>query len=197
MAEDEKDEEGALGVNKKLRIISISGEITYRLAEAFFNALYDFELLSSKKPLNIYINSEGGSTDAMFKIYDLIKNSPLFITTIVAGYASSAGFIVFLAGDLRKAFPHAFFGFHAMTTYFFNNASENPHEARESAFYQNQVLDAMVKIVKDSSNMPEKTIRKYFRILTRINVETALKFGLVNEVINPPKKVMPKFLRKS
>lgn len=186
------DEKSKLCFNKKLRAISISGIINWQLAEEFFNVLRGFESLSSKEPLTIYINSEGGDVYVMFKIYDHIRNSPLYIITVVAGCASSAGFIVFLAGDLRKAFPHAFLGFHAPTVYFTNNANENPAEAKESAFHQNQILDAMVKIVEDNSNMSEKKIRKYFNILTRINVKIALKLGLVNEVINPLKKVPPK-----
>ena len=186
------EETGGLYFNKKLRLVSISGVITWSLADEFFNVLTGFELLSQKKPLTIYINSEGGDTYAMFKIYDHIKNSPLFVVTIVAGCASSAGFIIFLAGDQRIMFPNAFLGFHAPSIYFCDGSSEGPAESEESAFHQKHLLNAMVSIVKNNSNMTEKIIRKYFRILTRIDAKTALKFGLVNEIINPPKKVLPK-----
>jgi len=148
--------------------------------------------MALKKPLTIYINSEGGDVYAMFKIYDHIRNSLLPVVTIVVGCASSAGFIIFLAGDLRKALPNAVFGFHAPSIYFCGGGSEGPSETDESAIHQNRLLNAVVKIVKNSSNMSEKNIREYFRILTRIDVKTALKFGLVHEIINPPKKILPK-----
>ncbi len=193
---DSSEETGRLCFNKNSRFISISGIISDKLADEFFNILTGFESLSSRKPLIIYINSEGGDTYAMFKIYDHIRNSPLPVVTVVAGYASSAGFIIFLAGDLRMAFPNAFLGFHAPTFYFSNDASESPAESEESTFHQNRILDAMVKIVKDNSNMPEKMIRKYFRVLTRIDVKTALKFGLAHRVIDTPKKILPKFWHK-
>jgi len=186
------EENGRLFFHKGWRSISISGEIHWQLADELFNVLRDFESRLSRKPLTIYINSEGGDTYDMFKIYDHIKNSPLPIVTVVAGLALSAGFIIFLAGDLRKAFPNAILGFHGPTTYFCDGDSEGPVEAAELAFHQNRVLNTLVKIVKDNSNMPERIIRKYFSILTRINVETALKFSLVHQVINPPKKVLPK-----
>ncbi|MBI2634930.1 MAG: ATP-dependent Clp protease proteolytic subunit [Parcubacteria group bacterium] len=185
-------ETGRLSFHKSSRYISISGEIDQKLADEFFNTLIGFESLKSRKPLTIYINSEGGDVDDMFKIYDHIKNSPLFITTVVAGCALSAGFIIFLAGDLRKAFPHALFGFHAPTIYYSRDYSEGPVEAAELAFYQKQMFETMVKIVKDNSNMSEKAIRKYFRVLTRIDAKTALKFGLAHQVVNPPKKILPK-----
>lgn len=190
------EETGMLYFDKSLRLISISGVISWQLAEQFFSILTGFESLPSRKPLTIYINSEGGGTYEMFKIYDHIKNSLLPIVTVVAGYASSAGFIIFLAGDFRKVFPNAFLGFHAPTIYFIGKDSEGPAETAESAFHQNRLLDAMVKIVKDNSNMSEKMIRKYFRILTRIDAKTALKFGLANEIINPPRKILPKSWHK-
>jgi len=190
--ENSNEETGGLYFNKKLRLVSISGVITWSLADEFFNILMGFELLSSKKLLTIYINSEGGDTYAMLKIYDHIRNSPLFIVTIVAGCASSAGFIIFMAGDQRIMFPNAFLGFHAPSIYFCGGGSEGPAESDESALHQNQLLDAMVRIVKSSSNMSKKMIREYFRILTRIDAKTALKFGLVHEIINPPKKILPK-----
>lgn len=194
--ENSNEEAGRLYFDKNLRLISISGVISWQLADELFNVLTGFELLSSKKPLTIYTNTEGGDTYAMFKIYDHIRNSPFPIVTVVAGYASSAGLIIFLAGDLRKAFPNAFLGFHAPTIYFCGKGSEGPAETKESAFHQNHLLNVMVGIVKDNSNISEKMIRKYFQVLTRIDVKTALKFGLVHEVINPPKKILPKSWQK-
>ena len=190
--ENNNEELGGLYFNKKLRLISISGVINWQLADEFFNVLTGFESLSLKKPLTIYINSEGGDVYAMFKIYDHIRNSPLPVVTVVAGSASSAGFIIFLAGDLRKALPNAIFSFHAPTTYFCGESSEGPAEAEESALHQKRLLNALVKIVKNSSNMKEEIIRKYFSILNRIDVKTALKFGLAHQVISPPKKILPK-----
>lgn len=190
--ENNGEVESKLYFNKNLRVISISGMISWQLADEFFNVLVDFESRRSRKPVTIYINSEGGDIYAMFKIYDHIRNSPIPVVTIVAGYAMSAGFIIFLAGDLRKAFPNAVFGFHAPTFYFHGDISEGPAETAESAIHQNRLLNAVVRIVKNSSNMPEKMIRKYFRVLTRIDVKTALKFGLTHQVIEPPKKILPK-----
>lgn len=194
--ENSNEESGKLYFQEKLRLISISGLINWQMADEFFNVLTGFESLPLKKPLTIYINSEGGDIYAMFKIYDHVKNSPIPIVTVAAGYASSAGFIIFMAGDLRQVFPNAILGFHAPTTYFFTEASEGPAEAAESALHQNRLLNTMIKIVKDNSNMPERMIKKYFRILTRIDAKTALKFGLAHEIINPPKKILPKFWRK-
>lgn len=190
--ENSSEESGKLCFHKNLRFISISGIINWQLADEFFNILMGFESLHSRKPLTIYINSEGGDIYDMFKVYDHIRNSPFPVVTVVAGYASSAAFIIFLAGDLRIAFSNAFLGFHAPTIYYSDNYSESPAEAAESADHQIRVLDAMVKIVKNNSNTSEKIIRKYFRVLTRIDTTTALKFGLAHQVINPPKKILPK-----
>lgn len=194
--ENNDERESNVYLDQNSRLISLAGAISWQLADKFFNVLTGFELLPSRKPLTIYINSEGGDIYAMFKVYDHIRNSPLPIVTIVAGYALSAGFIVFLAGDLRKMFPNAFLGFHEPTIYFTGKGSEGPAETGESAFHQNCLLGAMVRIVKNSSNMSEKMIKKYFHILTRIDAKTALKFGLAHQVIEPSKKNLPKSWQK-
>lgn len=193
---NDDEDTGKLCFNKKLRFISISGVISWQLADEFFNILAGVQSLPSRKPLTIYINSEGGDAYTMFKVYDHIRNSPLPIVTAVTGYAFSAGFIIFLAGDFRIVFPNAFLGFHAPTIYYSNDYSEGPAEAAESAFHQRCLLNAMVEVVKENSNMSEKMIRKYFRILNRIDAKTALKFGLTHQIINPPKKILPKFWQK-
>lgn len=194
--ENNREETCRLYFDKNLRIMFISGVINWQLAAEFFSTLTGFESLPSRKPLTVYIDSGGGNIYAMFKIYDHIKNSPLPIVTVVAGCASSAGLIIFLAGDLRVTFPNAFLGFHAPTIYFSGEDSEGPAQAVESSLHQNHILNTMVKIVKDNSNMPEKKIREYFSVLTRIDAQTALKFGLAHEIIEPPKKVLPKSWRK-
>lgn len=194
--ENNGEETGRLYFDKNSHLMFISGTISWQLAAEFFSTLTGFESLPSRKPLTVYIDSEGGGTYAMFKIYDHIKNSPLPIITVVAGCALSAGFIIFLAGDLRVAFPNAFLGFHAPTIHFTGGSKEGPAEATETALHQNHILKTMVKIVKDNSNMPEKTIGEYFNVLTRIDAQTALKFGLAHQVIDPPKKVLPKPWRK-
>ena len=46
--ENNNEETGGLYFNKKLRLVSISGVITWSLADEFFNVLTGFELLSQK-----------------------------------------------------------------------------------------------------------------------------------------------------
>ena len=59
------------------------------------------ELKLRKNPINLYIQTSGGSLyDALF-LYDLIMNSTTEVHTIVTGAAMSAGFILFLAGRKR------------------------------------------------------------------------------------------------
>lgn len=196
---DENNEEiegGNVYLDQSSRLISLAGVISWQIADKLFNVLAGFESLLSRKPLTIYINSEGGDTYSMFRIYDHIRNSSLPVVTIAAGYAASAGLIIFLAGDLRKIFPNTFLGFHAPTIYFVNKGGEGPAEAIESAFHQSRLLDAMVKIVKNNSNMSEKMIKEYFRILNRIDAKTALSFGLAHQLIEPPKKTLPKSWQK-
>lgn len=193
---DIKGIESKIYIDGNRRIISIAGAVNWQLADAFSNAMNDFGSLSVKRPVTVFINSTGGDIYDMFKVYDHLKSSPIPVVTIVAGCAFSAGLIIFLGGDLRKVYSNAFLGFHAPTAYFRLDSSKGPAETAEYAHHHDDLLNAMVRVVRRNSLMSEETIRKYFQVLTRIDARTALKFGLAHQIISHSEKILPKSWKK-
>ena len=62
-----------------------------------------------RKPIHLIINSFGGNVYDMWSLIDILLNSKTPIYTYCTGYAMSAGFIIFLAGEKRSATSHATF----------------------------------------------------------------------------------------
>ena len=60
-----------------------------------------------RQPINIFINSFGGSVYDMWALIDIIESSKTPIHTYCSGYAMSAGFMIFLAGHKRFVTKHA------------------------------------------------------------------------------------------
>ena len=61
----------------------------------------------NRRPIRIYINSNGGSAYDMWLLADTIMGSVTPVYTYCTGYAMSAAFIVFLAGHRRYMSVHA------------------------------------------------------------------------------------------
>lgn len=77
----------------------------------FWNNIDDYEVSSvtNRKPINIYINSLGGSLNAAFTIVDIIKNSKTPVYTINIGVCQKEAFYPYLAGHKRYAYPRSSF----------------------------------------------------------------------------------------
>jgi len=67
-----------------------------------------------EKPINLYINSYGGYTDAAFALINIIETSQTPIHTICTGVAASAAFLIFLSGSNRKAYSESRMMYHQL-----------------------------------------------------------------------------------
>src|SRR5690554_1118295 len=61
---------------------------------------------------NVYINSEGGSLNIGFDIYNYLKSLGLPITTIGTGMVASIATVIFMAGQKRVVTPGTRFMIH-------------------------------------------------------------------------------------
>lgn len=61
---------------------------------------------ADRKPIKIFINSDGGSVDTVLHIIDMIRLSKTPIYTIGMGRVYSAGGLLLMAGHKRYVFPH-------------------------------------------------------------------------------------------
>ncbi len=77
----------------------------------FWNNIDDLEVssITERKPINIYIDSFGGSLNAAFTIMDIIKNSKTPINTINIGICQKEALYPYLAGHKRYAYPRSSF----------------------------------------------------------------------------------------
>lgn len=62
--------------------------------------------VENRKPIKIFINSDGGSVDTVLHVIDMIQLSKTPIYTIGMGRVYSAGGLLLMAGYKRYIFPH-------------------------------------------------------------------------------------------
>lgn len=91
------------------RIIYLGTEIDDGVANTLIAQILHLESESAELPINLYINSPGGSITATFALYDTIRFSRAPVATICVGQAFSAPALLLAAGEpgQRSVLPHA------------------------------------------------------------------------------------------
>lgn len=120
-ANKNEDLERSRFIDKELlesRTIIISHVIDAVLARSIYSRLILLEKDSSTNPITVIINSQGGSADSGFGIYDMLRFVKPPIITLTAGLCASAAVIVFIAGEKGKRFslPNSRFLIHQPST---------------------------------------------------------------------------------
>ena len=77
-----------------------------------------------RKPIILYVSSNGGDVDAGFELIDVIMNSKTPVYTINLGYQYSMGFLIGLAGHKRYAMPNAKFLLHDGSNFVFDSGAK-------------------------------------------------------------------------
>jgi ATP-dependent Clp protease protease subunit len=96
----------------KHRIVRLDGDVDTVSAAIIISSIRFLEKQNPRKPIQLLINSMGGSVVDGFAIIDTMRNCLCRIDTYVYGEASSIASAILAAGDRRYAAPNAEIMFH-------------------------------------------------------------------------------------
>ena len=161
----------SLAVN--YRKIIIDGNIDENVALEciyYLNKIKDLDLrYEDKKPIEIYINSNGGSAFECFLIVDLIeqmKSDGYEIVTINMGKAYSAGMAIALCGSVRKSFKRARYMIHDVLSSSFGKSQELMEHLEESTIIKDIYYDIIRKYsnitLEEMKSWQERKLDKFF-----------------------------------
>jgi ATP-dependent Clp protease protease subunit len=90
------------------RVVFLGRQIDDELANLIVAQLLHLESDDPDKPVALYINSPGGSMDAMFAIYDTMQHVKPAVHTTCIGMAASAASLILAGGEAgeRSILPH-------------------------------------------------------------------------------------------
>jgi ATP-dependent Clp protease protease subunit len=91
------------------RIVYLGTEVDDGVANALIAQLLHLESESPDEEINLYINSPGGSTSAVFAVYDTMQFVRAPVATTCVGQACSTAAILLAAGTAgrRSVLPHS------------------------------------------------------------------------------------------
>ena len=165
------------------RIIMVNGQIEETMANLVVAQLLFLAAEDSKREINVYVNSPGGSVTAGLAIYDTMRILPCPVATTCVGFAASFGTVVLMAGDrgLRRSLPHARIHMHQplIAGGISGQATDIDIQARE-ILHTRDVLNGIIQHHTGQSleRIRRDTERDFF-----MSAPEAVEYGIIDEVL--------------
>lgn len=165
----------------KERIIFLTGEVNDQVASLICAQLLFLESENPKKDISFYINSPGGVVTAGLAMYDTMQYVKPQVSTVCIGQAASAGSLLLMGGAAGKRYslPNARIMVHQPSGGARGQATDIEIQAQEILRLRKMLNDLYVK----HTGQKLTTIEKAMERDTFMGPEEALKFGLIDKVV--------------
>ncbi|KAF1811330.1 ATP-dependent Clp protease proteolytic subunit [Eremomyces bilateralis CBS 781.70] len=170
----------------KERIVCLNGEVNDAVSASTVAQLLFLEAENPDKPINLYINSPGGSVTAGLAIYDTMTYIRSPIRTICIGSAYSMGSLLLCGGSPNQRFilPHASVMIHQPSGGYFGQASDIAIHAKEILRVRKQLNEIYVRHMEAAGKI--RTLEEVEKLMERdyfMSAKEAVELGLVDSVL--------------
>ena len=166
------------------RVVFMGRPVDDDLANLIVAQLLHLESESPDKPIALYINSPGGSMDAMFAIYDSMQHIRPEVHTTCIGMAASAASLILAGGEAgsRSILPHGRVMIHQpWVQNVAGQASDIEIHAAEILRQRSQANDILARHTgQDVERIRQDTDRDRW-----LTAEEAVEYGLVDTILAP------------
>lgn len=166
----------------KERIVLLGSPIDDDVANLVIAQLLFLEAEDPEKPIQLYINSPGGSVTAGLAIYDTMQYVRPEIATLCIGQAASMGAWLLAAGapGRRLGLPNCRVMIHQPMGGFQGQASDVDIQAREILKLRRRMNEILAHHVgKPIEQIAKDTERDYY-----LSAQEALEYGLIDQVMS-------------
>jgi len=163
------------------RIIFMGTGINDQVANIIQAQLLFLASVDSKKDIQIYINSPGGSVYAGLGIYDTMQFITPDVATICTGMAASMGAVLLCAGEKgkRSGLQHSRVMIHQPMGGAQGQASDIEITAREIL----KLKEELYQIIAQHSNTDIEKVREDSDRDYWMKADEALKYGMIDEIL--------------
>jgi ATP-dependent Clp protease protease subunit len=170
----------------KERIVFVGTPIDDQIANLIVAQLLYLSKEDPEKGIQMYINSPGGMIYAGMAIYDTMMMIPNKISTVAVGVTASFGTVLLAAGTKgqRYALPHATIHMHQPLGGASGQASDIEIQAKEIL----RLKSGLNEILAHCTGQPLEVIERDTERDFYMDAQQAVEYGLVDQVLIPPKK---------
>ncbi len=172
----------------KERIVFLGYPINDQIANLVVAQLLYLNGEDPNQPINMYINSPGGSIYAGLAIYDTMQMIPAPVCTYAVGVTASMGTVLLAAGakGRRYALPHATIHLHPASS----GAQGYTEDVRIAFREQERVQTQLFHLVGKHTGHSWKDIEHDFERDRYMNALEAKEYGLVDELLGDSSDVV-------
>lgn len=166
----------------KERIILLTGEIDDAMAASITAQLLYLSSISTE-PIQLYINSPGGSVTAGLAIYDIMNFIPCDISTICMGICASMAAVLLCAGSAgkRSALSNSEIMIHQPLGGMQGQATDMEIAAK----HMQSVKQKLYHILTLHTHQDLQTIQTDCDRDTYMDAATAKDYGMIDRIIEP------------
>jgi ATP-dependent Clp protease protease subunit len=144
-----------------------------------FNEQDDANPEGERKPIELYINSPGGSVYETLVLCNIIKQSKTPVHITILGYACSGAALITIAGHKRRAYPGSSFLIHQASTAEAGKLSE----INESIKHANRQMNVIKDYILANTKITLQKYKKMEKAEWWLGSSEALELGIIDEII--------------
>ena len=171
----------------KDRIVILGTQVDDHVANLVVAQLLHLSAVDPERDVALYINSPGGSTSAMFAIYDTMQHVPCDVSTVCMGMAASAAAVLLAGGAAGKRYtlPNARVLIHQPHGGAQGQQVDIEIQAREIAYLRRR----MEEVLAQHTGQPLERIARDTDRDFIMGAEDARAYGMVDHVMGPAARV--------
>ena len=136
--------------------------------------------IKDRKPIYLFLNSNGGSVVDGYGVIDVMMTSKTPIYTINQASCFSMGFLIFLAGQKRYAMPRSEFLMHDGSTFSWDSTAK----AKDRMEFEAVQLEQVTKqYILNRTKIDEKLYDEKYRVEWYMLPEEAKRMGVCTDII--------------
>jgi len=169
----------------KERIVFLGGPMNDAVANTIIAQLLFLNHEDSKKDIQLYVNTPGGSVTAGMAIYDTMQYIKANVATICVGMAASMGAVLLAGGKAGKRFalPNSEILIHQVM----GGAEGQAVEMEIAARHIIKIKDRLNQILAKHTGQPVGKIEKDTDRDNYMTPQEAKEYGLIDEIIKVQK----------
>jgi ATP-dependent Clp protease protease subunit len=179
----------------KNRVIFLDSEIDTEVASKIITLLYVLNKEDPTKEIEIWLMSPGGSVDAFCAIYDIMNSIEAPIKTVCIGECCSAAAIILASGThgLRCSYPNARIMIHQLQC---EGLGGSNAEIELNTKELKQINDHLTEILSIHTGHAKAKVKRDTKMDKFMSAKEALEYGLIDQIIEPVKKLPQITLKK-
>jgi len=171
------------------RNIFLFENFTIHMAKSIVQELIRLDMIS-QEPINVIINSYGGSVVALNSILDGFNIVQSQINTVVMGDADSAGALLFSAGDRRYVGEHSRIMIHEVSAEAWGGFRDMENQMDQIRKVNERMLEVLAK---NTGRSKEELKEVMFKSDVWMTPQQAITFGIADDILTKANKKALKF----